>query len=146
MSHPVDIVRAMTVEAAWEVQAALEGTGIPVFPVLPGKTKPYQLEVWWREVDDPAGFVALAARTGAPVLYAEADSLTVDEIEEFGHRVVPLGAAGAALLEEVRGHFGELFRAGVAFVIGGVLHVWGITADWRRDLEEQARALEEGSR
>ncbi|HYH49841.1 MAG TPA: hypothetical protein VEG38_09870 [Acidimicrobiia bacterium] len=137
----------MNVEELWaRAQTALSDAGIPVFPGLPGRDGAAQLElVVWPDEEDPDGFITFLQRVGPRVVYAAADHLGADDLDEFGRRVGPVRGA-ADQLAEARSRFGQLWRAAVGFVCDGVFHVWEVVAPWYLELDAATAELEDSQR
>jgi hypothetical protein len=134
----------VTVEELWDqAQRALADSGIPVFPDVPARHGSVQMEiVVWPDGEDPAAFVAFLRRVAPTVVYAAAEPLGVEDLDDFGRRLGHMLEA-SELLAEVRSRFGQLWRASVAFAVSGVLHVWEAVAPWYEEIEEHAAVLED---
>jgi len=137
----------VSVEELWvRAQAALAETDVPVFPGVPGRQDATPLDlVVWPDEEDPAGFIAFLRRVGPSVVYAAADHLGPEDLDEFGLRLGDIRAA-ADLLEEARARFSQPWRAAVGFVADGVLHLWEVVAPWYVELEERAAVFEDSLR
>ena len=137
----------MSIEELWaRAQEVLSGTDFPVFPGLPGRDGSSPLDVvLWPDEEDPAGFVAFLQRVGPRVVYAAAEHLGPDDVDEFGRRLGHVPGA-ADHLAEVRSRFGQLWRAAIGFACDGVFHVWEVVAPWYLELEAAAEELEDTQR
>lgn len=98
---------------------------LAVYPTVPdGDSAPI---AWWDGPGDE--FVALAANVGSPMVYLADTRLEQPALEQLEDRMRADGAS-VEELEGLRARRGERIALESAFVVGGVIHVWRVEADW----------------
>ncbi|HUC37440.1 MAG TPA: hypothetical protein VMR97_09985 [Acidimicrobiales bacterium] len=117
-------------DRAWsEISQDLSQTDVSVFPAMP-VTQGAGAIAYWPD-DGWKGFLGVAAKSGARIIYAQRATFDEEEYQEFvGDDEEEPATENEVALKELQGRIGSTFELRLGFSVDGVLHEWHRAAAW----------------